>query len=63
MVRFYDPVDERDLARVEEILKRGGIEYFLHKEPAEEIGPHQVHVAEEDIPTAEALLMQEETQH
>ncbi len=63
MVRFYDPVDERDLERVEGILRTGGIEYFLHKEPVDQIGPQQIHVAEEDLPLAEALLMKDSTRH
>ncbi len=63
MVRFYDPVDEKDLERVEEILKAGGIEYFLYKEPVEKIGPQQIHVAEEDVPAAEVLLMKGKTRH
>ena len=60
MARFYDPRDEADLARVEAILRRGGIEYFLRREPEEGIGPLQVHVAEEDLPRAEILLQQED---
>ena len=55
MARFYDPKDEADLARVEAILHRGGIEYFLRRE-TEGIGPVQVHVVEEDLPRAEKLL-------
>lgn len=58
MVRFYDPRDEKDLARVEQILKKGGIEYFLLREPEKAIGPQQIHVAEEDLPRAEELLLQ-----
>ncbi len=56
MVKFYDPKDAADLARVEAILKRAGIEYFLSGEPVKGIGPLQVQVAEEDLPTAEQLL-------
>jgi hypothetical protein len=63
MVLFYDPLDERDLVRVEEILHKGGIEYFLRREPEEKIGPQQIHVAEEDMPAAEALLLQAQTPH
>ncbi len=59
MVRFYDPGDEADLARVEAILKEGGIEYYLEREPEAGIGPLQVHVAEEDLPQAEKLLRKE----
>jgi hypothetical protein len=60
MVKFYDPRDEVDLARVEAILRNGGIEYFLSREPEAGIGPLQVHVAEEDLPQAERLLQDEE---
>ena len=60
MVKFYDPKDTADLARVEALLKAGGIEYFLRSEPEPGIGPLQVHVAEEDVPQAEALLLKEE---
>ncbi len=60
MAVFYDPKDELDLARVKAILDKGGIEYFLRREPAAGIGPMQVHVAEEDMPRAEKLLRKEE---
>jgi hypothetical protein len=60
MAVFYDPKDENDLRRVEELLRRNGIEFFLKEEPVEGIGPAQVHVAEEDYPFAEALLLREE---
>ena len=60
MVKFYDPRDTADLARVEAVLRAGGIEYFLNREPEAGIGPMQVHVAEEDIPHAEKLLRKEE---
>lgn len=60
MAMFYDPKDSADLARVEAILKQGGIEYFLRREPEVGLGPLQVHVAEEDIPRAEKLLRKEE---
>ncbi len=56
MTRFYDPKDDKDLARVEAVLQKGGIEYFLRREPEAGIGPLQVHVAEEDVPKAEKLL-------
>ncbi|AJE02450.1 putative signal transducing protein [Geobacter pickeringii] len=56
MVKFYDPKDAADLARVEAVLREGGVEYFLLPEPAAGIGPQQIHVAEEDLPTAEELL-------
>jgi len=56
MVRFYDPKDTMDLARVEAILRSGGIEYFLRREPAAELGPCQILVAEEDLAHADELL-------
>jgi hypothetical protein len=59
MAVFYDPKDERDLGRVKRVLDRGGIEYFLRREPVRGIGPMQVLVAEEDIPRAEQLLWQD----
>jgi len=62
MTRFYDPRDKRDLARVEAILQAGGIEYFLKSEPVSGIGPMQIHVAEEDLPRAEELLLRQ-TRH
>jgi len=60
MAIFYDPKDERDLGRVKRALDKGGIEYFLRREPATGIGPMQVLVAEEDIPQAEKLLLEAE---
>ena len=60
MAVFYDPKDDLDLARVKAALDKGGIEYFLRREPTAGIGPMQVHVAEEDIPKAEKLLRKEE---
>jgi len=60
MVKFYDPKDESDLARVEAVLKEWGIEYFLISEPEAGIGSLQVHVAEEDVPLAEKLLLKED---
>ena len=56
MVRYYDPKDAADLARVEAVLKKGGVEYFLRREPEAGIGPMQLFVAEEDLPKAEELL-------
>ena len=57
MALFYDPVDEADLSRVEGILRSNGIEYSLRREPVQGIGPSQIHVAEEDVPRAEELLL------
>lgn len=56
MVRFYDPRDEADQQKVEQILRSQGIEYFLHRETEPGIGPCQILVAEEDLPYAEELL-------
>jgi hypothetical protein len=56
MVLFYDPKDESDLARVERLLREAGIAYFLSDAPEPRLGPAQVLVAEEDFPTADALL-------
>jgi hypothetical protein len=62
MTVFYDPKDEKDLRRIEQMLRANGIEFFLKHEPAEGIGPAQVHVAEEDFPFAEDLLLRAEAQ-
>jgi len=56
MARFYDPKDDADLARVEAVLKQGGIEYFLADQPAGAGTTSQIEVAEEDMPRAEELL-------
>ena len=58
MVRFYDPKDENDLARVEALLIKGSIEYFLADPPAGGT-VRQIEVAEEDVPKAEELLLQD----
>ncbi|HBG05820.1 MAG: hypothetical protein A2075_03310 [Geobacteraceae bacterium GWC2_58_44] len=58
MVRFYDPKDEADLARVEAVLLKGGIEYFVAAPPAGAGTTRQIEVAEEDVPKAEELLLQ-----
>lgn len=57
MARFYDPRDEAELLKVEAVLRKGGIEYFLRKEMFE-TGMIEIHVAEEDIFRAEELLAQ-----
>jgi Putative prokaryotic signal transducing protein len=64
MTRFYDASDESDLRRVERILKRGGIEYFLKDVPGPGpgLGGREIHVAEEDFAAAEQLIL-EETRH
>ena len=57
MVKFYDPRNEEELARVEKVLKSEGIEYFLA--PQSEKGLSlQVQVAEEDLPKANELVKQ-----
>ncbi|SNB47868.1 hypothetical protein [Geobacter sp. DSM 9736] len=56
MVFFYDPKDDADLTRVEGVLHKGGIEYFLRREPAGGPGRLQVCVAEEDVPEAHRLV-------
>lgn len=56
MVRFYDPIDQADQQQVEQVLRRGGIEYFLREETEAGLGSSQILIAEEDIPQAETLL-------
>lgn len=56
MVRFYDPIDQTDQQQVEQVLRRGGIEYCLLDEPDPGLGSRQILIAEEDIPQAETLL-------
>ncbi|WP_460594423.1 hypothetical protein [Geomonas sp. Red276] len=56
MSRFYDPKDERDLARVEEILRKGGIEFFVTAAKPGSGFAGEIEVAEEDIPKADELL-------
>lgn len=56
MARFYDAKDEADLARVEAILHKAGIEYFLTDAPVEGLAK-EIEVAEEDLPKAEELLL------
>lgn len=63
MTLFYDPVDEGDQLRIEEILRKGGMEYFLREEPEKNLAPCQIHVAEEDIPRAEKLLEDAQSPH
>jgi hypothetical protein len=57
MVRFYDPKDAADLARVEAVLQKGGIEYFLAESSKTGVSA-EIEVAEEDVPKAEELLLQ-----
>ena len=57
MAKFYDAKDDADLARVEAVLKKGGIEYFL-ADPRADGMAKEIEVAEEDVPKAEELLLQ-----
>lgn len=56
MVKFYDPANEVVLNQVMDILEKGGIEFFLRREPEEGLGPQQIHLAEEDVAAAEELV-------
>ncbi|GFO63367.1 DUF2007 domain-containing protein [Geomonas paludis] len=56
MVKFYDAKSEAELARVEAVLKQGGIEYFVTGLGKEEVSG-EIEVAEEDLPRAEELLL------
>ena len=57
-MRFYDAKDATDLARVESVLHKGGIEYSLAATKPGFQGPVEIEVAEEDVPKAEELLLQ-----
>jgi hypothetical protein len=59
MLQFYDPINKVDQLRVEEVLRRGGIEYFLKDEPKPGLDSSQILVAEEDVALAERLLTRE----
>jgi len=55
MTRFYDSLDSRELARVQHILKWGGIEYTML--PAVKgSAMSEILVAEEDLVYADTLL-------
>lgn len=55
MARFYDTMNESELARVEGFLKKGGIGYYLLDTGNRSI-LKEIHVAEEDFAYAEELL-------
>lgn len=55
MARFYDSLDISELARVEHLLRLGGVEYTIH-EVAADSSIKEIDVAEEDLVFAEALL-------
>jgi hypothetical protein len=56
MARFYDAADSAELARIEAVLKKGGVEYSLSG--ADDF-INEILVAEEDLAYAERLLVQE----
>ncbi|MBJ6750155.1 putative signal transducing protein [Geomonas anaerohicana] len=56
MVKFYDARSEAELARVEAVLKQGGVEYFVTGRAKEDVSG-EIEVAEEDLPRAEELLL------
>jgi hypothetical protein len=56
MVSFYDPHDSSEQKHIEQLLRHGGIEYFLRETPEAELGTRQILVAEEDLPAAERVL-------
>ena len=56
MARFYDTTNESDLARVEGVLRRGGIEYSFCESRGEP-PMKEILVAEEDMARAEELLL------
>lgn len=55
MTRFYDSLDSRELARVQHILKWGGIEYTMLTAVGGS-AMNEILVAEEDLVYADALL-------
>lgn len=65
MVRFYDPADRRDLARVEHLLTEVGIEYTVTPSLQGSTLPGSIGIAEEDLPWAEEVLFtaQQRTRH
>lgn len=56
MVKFYDAKSETELARVEAVLKQGGVEYCVTGLAKEDVSG-EIEVAEEDLPRAEELLL------
>ncbi len=55
MARFYDTRNEVELARVEGVLRSGGIEYSC-RGSREDTALKEIMVAEEDVAHAEELL-------
>lgn len=56
MARFYDSANESDLKRIEELLKKGGIEYSLRPLKDTMVLMQEIDVAEEDLAAAERIL-------
>lgn len=56
MVRFYDPMDKKELGRIEELLTAAGIEFSVMPEQSGSKLPGSIRIAEEDLPRAEELF-------
>ncbi|NJC88384.1 MAG: hypothetical protein FIB02_07620 [Desulfuromonas sp.] len=56
MIRFYDPIDKADQRHAEQLLRAGGIEYFLGDAIEPGFEGSQILIAEEDVVEAERLL-------
>lgn len=65
MIRFYDPANRRDLARIEHLLTEVGIEYTVTPPLRGSPLPGSIGIAEEDLPWAEEVLfaVQQRTRH
>ena len=57
MVTFFAPVIAMDLSRIEEILRKGGIEYILSTVSEGRQVKLVISVAEIDFPAAQELLL------
>jgi hypothetical protein len=58
MARFYDSIRDSELLRMENLLRRGGVEYslqILDEEPRIK----EINVAEEDMQAAERIVNDE----
>ena len=55
MTRFYDAKSDYELATIEDVLDRGGVEYSVRMDESER-HVREICVAEEDVATAEELL-------
>jgi len=58
MSGFYDAKNDADLARVEAVLQKGGIEYTIAGWQSDDVAGKEIKVAEEDFSKAEELLLQ-----